>query len=274
MRIEAIALSFALAPALAFSQGGFGGLFEKAPPEVEQALRARVDHFYIAHKEGKFRKADEVVHESAKDTFFGAEKVTFREYKIVNIHWEDNYTKARVVVDIDTDFFFPGFGKMAVNRPLTSFWMNEAGQWWWYVPKFDGHDTPFGKQHPGPDGAQPADVSKIWDANAVSPDQIRKTVRPDKSEITLASHEASHAEVTIRSVFDGPVTLRLDPVDYPGVTAALDKTKLEKNEAAKLTFDFKPFATKAKKPDFRAQVFVEPLGSVIPIEVKFAYPPQ
>ena len=41
-----------LLPVLAFGQG-FGGIFEKASPDLEQALRARVDLFYQAHKESK-----------------------------------------------------------------------------------------------------------------------------------------------------------------------------------------------------------------------------
>jgi hypothetical protein len=266
-----------LAPAVVFGPvvfgQGFGGIFEKASPDVEQALRARVDYFYQAHKESKYRKADEVVHESAKDIFFGAEKVTFRDYKVVSVTWEDNYRKARVVVDMDTDFFFPGFGKMAVHRPLTSFWMADAGQWWWYVPKFDGKESPWGPLHPGPDAPQSNKPEDVWRDNAVTPEQIRNTVRPDKNEVTLQSHEESHAEVTIKSVFAGPVKLRLDAIDYPGITAKLDRTELNKDETAKLTFDFKPWS-KAKKTDFRAQVHVEPLGSIIPIEVRFAYPPQ
>jgi hypothetical protein len=260
-----------LLPALAFGQG-FGGIFDKAPPEVEQALRARVDHFYQAHKESKWRRADEVVHESAKDTFFGAEKVAFRDYKVVSITWDEGYKKARVVVDIDTDFFFPGFGKMAVNRPLASSWMIDAGQWWWYVLQTDDKHGPFGMRPTDGSGERPS-LDKVWDANAVTPDQIRKSVRADKNEVTLASHEPSHAEVTIRSVFPGPVTLRLDAIDYPGMTVKLDKTKLEKDQEARLTFDFKPWS-KAKKNDFRAQVNVEPIGMIIPIEVRFAYPPQ
>ncbi len=263
-------------PSLVLAQG-FGGLFDKAPPDVEQGLRARVDHFYLAHKEAKYRKADEVVHESAKDLFFGAEKVSFREYKLVSVTWDEGYSRARVVVDIDTDFFFPGFGKMAIHRPLTSFWMQEAGQWWWYVPKFDGRDSPFGIMEPGPDAKTPGKPSEAleaaWTKGAVNPEQIRNTVRPNKTEVSLSSDEVSHDEVIIKSVFDGPVKLRLDAIDYPGITVKLDKSEIKKNEEAKLTFDFKPWS-KAKKPDFRAQVYVEPIGSIIPIEVRFRFPSQ
>ncbi|MEZ5353845.1 MAG: hypothetical protein R2762_14500 [Bryobacteraceae bacterium] len=261
-----------LLPVLALGQG-FGGIFDKASPDVEQALRARVDHFYLSLKESKYRKADEVVHESAKDVFFGAEKFSFRDFKVVSVTWEDNYTKARVVVDMDSDFFFPGFGKIAVHRPLTSFWMSDAGQWWWYVPKFDTRESPFGAMSPGPDAAKSAKPEDVWRDNAVTPDQIRNTVRADKGEVTLSSHEVSHAEVNIKSVFAGPVKLRLDAIDYPGITVNLDKAELKTGETAKLTFDFKPWS-RAKKSDFRAQIHVDPIGSIIPIEVHFSYPPQ
>jgi hypothetical protein len=263
-----------IVPVLAFGQaGGFGDLFEKAPPEVEQALRTRVDVFYQAHKDGKFRLADGVVHDEAKDIFFAAEKVRFKEYKIVSFHWEENYTKARVVVDIDTDFFFPGFGKMPVHRPLVSFWKTDGGQWWWYVPD-SVKQTPFGEMKSGDTAGQPSDaLSEAYDKGKMSPQQLFAMVQADKKEVTLSSHEPSQAEVVIVSKFPGPVKLRMDALDMPGLTATLEKTSLETGESAKVSFAFKP-ASKAKKNDLRAQIHVEPLGKIIPIELKFAYPPN
>ena len=51
-----------------------GNIFEKAPPEVDEALRARITRFYQAFIDGKFRLADALVADDSKDVFFAAEK--------------------------------------------------------------------------------------------------------------------------------------------------------------------------------------------------------
>ena len=49
-------------------------IFEKAPPEVDNALRERVSKFFQAHVDGKFRLAEEVIAEDSKDFFYNMEK--------------------------------------------------------------------------------------------------------------------------------------------------------------------------------------------------------
>jgi hypothetical protein len=60
-------------------------LFQKAPPEVDEALRARVTKFYQAHVDGKYRLADEVVAEDSKDAFFEARKPRYRKFELSRI---------------------------------------------------------------------------------------------------------------------------------------------------------------------------------------------
>lgn len=261
-------------PVLAFGQGkGFGELFEAAPPHVESALRERINHFYQSHKEGKFRQADKVVHEEAKDIFFGAEKITFRDYKIVKMSFEENFTRARVVVDIDTDFFFPGFGKMAVHRPLASFWKLDQDQWWWYVPPTKGRETPFGIFEPGPGGDANKDWGSLWD-KAPKVHDLHNMVKAEKDSVELLSHAPSSAVVEIRSVFPGTVKMQLHVPDMQGLTVKLDKTELKEGESAKLIIDCKPLYPRAKKPDLTAQIQLDPLGKTIPVTLKFAHPPN
>ena len=124
---------FAAAAAFGQAGTGFGGqVFRKAPPHIDEALKARIDTFYNLHMEGKFRQADAIVHEDSKDIFFEAEKVRMRGFKLVTINYEDDFNRAKVVVDLDTEFYFVGFGKMDVHRPLTSTWKRDSGgSWWW-----------------------------------------------------------------------------------------------------------------------------------------------
>ena len=45
---------------------------EAPPPEVDQALRARISEFYQDHVDGKFRQAEALVAAETKDSFYGA----------------------------------------------------------------------------------------------------------------------------------------------------------------------------------------------------------
>src|SRR5690348_16195010 len=50
---------------------------EKAPPEVNQALQARIDKFYGAFIRGKFREAYLLVSEDSQDAFMESAKDTY-----------------------------------------------------------------------------------------------------------------------------------------------------------------------------------------------------
>ncbi|MBM3812674.1 MAG: hypothetical protein FJW20_13685 [Acidimicrobiia bacterium] len=251
-------------------------LFEKAPPHVDKALRDRIAHFYQSHVDGKFRLADEAVHEDSKDVFFGAEKTRFRSYKIVSIQYEDNFTKAKVVVECDMDFFMPGIGTTVVHRPISSLWKQEESQWWWYVIPYDpkvGRETPFGhmKETAGGSGPPPGDLMSMLNAAPKGP-ELQKRVSADKESIDLSSTEPSSGEILITNRFDGPVNLELHAPEYLGLEVKLDKTKLGVGEHAKLTARYTPH-NQAWKPEMDALVRVEPLGAVIPVKIRFQLPP-
>src|SRR5438067_1630231 len=77
-----------LLPLAAFAQ--------TAPPEVEEALRARVTQFFQYHVDGDFRKAFELVAEDTKDQYFGEQKIQLKTFKIQYIIYSDEFTKAEV----------------------------------------------------------------------------------------------------------------------------------------------------------------------------------
>src|ERR1700682_756304 len=87
---------FLIAWALASGQDN-SDLFEKAPPPIDEALRARVTQFYQAFTSGKFREAYPLVAEDSQDAFFAASKDTLKSCEILRIRYSDNFTKADVV---------------------------------------------------------------------------------------------------------------------------------------------------------------------------------
>src|SRR5258708_35128201 len=79
---------------LAFSQS----LFEKAPPAIDEALRARVRSFYQAYIEKKFRLAYEMVAEDSKETFLAGGKPNISACDITKIDYQEDFAKADVLV--------------------------------------------------------------------------------------------------------------------------------------------------------------------------------
>jgi len=267
---------FGLLPTLLWGQG-FGGIFEKAPPEIEKALRDRIDLFYKAHLGQNWGQALQAVHPESANAFIGADKMRFRSYKVVAINWEENYSAAKAVIEFDTEFFFPGFGKRDVHVPLTSVWKLHEGQWYWYAVPFNaqtGKSSPFGPMfREGGEktpGEPPPDIGKMMTSGPSIAD-LRSRVIVDKSEVTLQSDVPSEATVQIMSKFEGPVHLKLDVDELPCLSAKLDKPVLEPGQTATVTFSCKP-ETRVKKPDGRATITVEEIAKVMMVQINFAYP--
>ncbi|MBM3748697.1 MAG: hypothetical protein FJW34_23225, partial [Acidobacteria bacterium] len=78
-------------------------LFQKAPPAVDEAVRARVKQFFQAHVDGKFRAAAEVVAEDSQDAFFAANKPRCYSFEITKIEYLDEFTRATAVVACEMD---------------------------------------------------------------------------------------------------------------------------------------------------------------------------
>jgi len=246
-------------------------LFEKAPPELDKALRERIAFFYQCHVDGKFRQADQVVAEDSKDAFFAAEKPRYRGFEIVRIVYSENFTRARAVVAVDTDFMAPGIGKMAVKAPLVSLWKLENGQWWWYVDPNAGRQTPFGTMRPGEGSSAPLHLNiPTRPEDAV---RLLGKVTANKTEVRLSSYEPASDEVVLTNHMPGQVDLRLEYNGFPGFEARLERQALRANESVKLLLRVEP-QDKSPKPTLTVNVRVEPLNQVIPIRVTFAVPPE
>jgi len=254
---------------------GFAGLFEKAPPQVDNDLRERIQFFFQCHKDKKFRQADQVVHEESKDQFFAADKLTFREFELVSITYEENFTLARAVVKIDAEIVAPGFGVMKTVRPIASFWKLDGGKWWWYIPKTETSMSPWGSRRAGPEvteGEKPATAAALFEKNQMTPEKLRASVQVDRTEVLLQSHEPSEAAVTFTNRFAGDVHLKIQADDLPDLTVRAEKDVIKPGESAKVFFISKATGN-AKRPDGRALITVEEIAKTVQVQINFAYPP-
>jgi hypothetical protein len=246
-------------------------LFEKAPPDIDEALRARITKFFQAHVEGKFRAADALVAEDSKDAFFEADKTRCRSFDILSVKYSDSFSRAVAVIACETDFPMPMGRPMAVKMPVRSQWKIVDGQWFWYVDPVSEREvvTPFGIRRPQ-SPQQPAAPA----GPRVAPmdlDTVSRLVKTDKQEVSFDPSAAAVNRVTVINQMPGSVSISLDPAVLPGLDLKLDRTSLAQGESAVLSIRYAP--ARNRKPSAAAvRVMVSPLGLALPIQIRFDAP--
>ena len=245
-------------------------VFQKAPPEVDQALRDQIAKFYDAHVTGKFRAAEQYVAPDSRDLFYESDHQKYLAFEVAKIEYSDNFTKAKVITAVELDWRTPRMGVIRVKPPLPSTWKLEEGKWYWYtVPRKDW-DTPWGTMKPGADNPAAAMAGAF---TKVTPGQVQALVRVNKGVVSLSSYEKSHDTVELQNGLPGEITLRVDAPAMPGLAVNLDKTKLKEGETASLMFDYDP-PVKNPKATTVVDLHVEPTGQNLALRVVFAVPPE
>jgi hypothetical protein len=193
------------------------------PPDVDKALRARVNEFCSLHQQGKFRQAEEMVAADTRDYFYNSGKPRYVSYEIQSITYNQDFTKATAMVICEHYLPTPGFQGKTVKL-LTPFnWKIENGQWMWYVDKDALLTTPFGKMSlaprtgepppPLPAGAQPPPMIPT------TLDQFFSLIKADKTALTLKP--GASGQVVISNGAPGLIRLEIAQ-QLPGVEATLD----------------------------------------------------
>jgi hypothetical protein len=241
-----------------------GDPFDKAPPDVDQALRDRIARFYQAHVDKKFRLADQYVAEDTKDFYYQANKPAYQAFQIEKITYSDNFTKAKAIVNCKMRVMLPGFADNPMMVPIPSTWKVEDGQWYWYVDQKLGRETPFGRMKPPQDSPSEGSMPSL--ASAPSIEAIWKSVQADKNTVQLSARAASSDQVTISSKMPGNISLQLDVPKAAGFKVALDRAELKTGEEAKITFSSETRENAGAKVA-EVHVLVQPTNQVIPITV-------
>jgi hypothetical protein len=242
-------------------------LFSKAPPDVEEALRARVSAFFQAQVEGKFRQAEQYVAEDSKDSYYEMNKTRYVDYEIRNINYSDNFTKAVVLVLTHAYVVIPGFEGKAAPLPVKTDWVLADGKWWWHVDPADLRATPFGKMNPGPY----PDLSAAGPYTTSQPatvESVLSGIKVDKRMAQLKSKEASSDQIEISNGLSGTLSVTLNPIDVPGLQIKFKPAEMKKGEKTVVSFHYEPQGT---TPPGGVQIYliVNPIHYVIPIYVTF-----
>lgn len=255
---------------------------DKAPPAVDEALRARVDKFYAAFVAGKFKEAYSLVADDSQDKFFELGKDQYKGCEIVKTRYAENFTKASVLTNCKGDWRWGGTVNV-VTFPLNSNWELVDGEWYWHYVRPTRKASPF-----SPTGfvAVPSD-DKSPDPPIVPQDiagaakTILARVSVDKHVVQLRSYETSQDVVHVRNDMPGSIGLKLDALDVPGLKISMGKTVLQANEETNIVFDWRLddpavlCADCAKKTTGNPtlQLHIVPTGQVFPISIKFANHP-
>lgn len=258
-------------------------LFDKAPPEVDEALRSRVSVFYQAHVSGRYRDALKVVADDAMDDFLGGSRDSFKACEISKINYAENFTKATVTTACKGEYRWHG-SNMPVTIPTLSTWKLVNGEWFWYHIKSDVTETPWGISRATPENSTgPAKMPSIPADPVAAAENILRMVSIDKTELRLKGYEASKGEVKVTNNMPGSVTVSVDKMPFAGAYAKIDHPELESKGTATITFSYDPndpsikcseCTLKVALPTVIANVRVAPTAQVFPIKITFAVPPE
>ena len=240
MKTSAFAFLLVLSSCLAFGQNP-ADLFDKAPPAIDEALRARVGKFYDAFVAGKFKDAYSLVAEDSQDKFFELSKDQYKSFDIVKINYSENFTKAIVVIAVKTDWRWHG-QVTPTTFPLTSNWEVVEGQWYWHFEKPKMVPSPFSPTGftPAPPDSSPQPAGLVPKDMPGAAMAILSKVSIDKAAVRLRSYEASQDVIHVHNEMPGAVQLKLDKLDMPGLKITVGNPELQAHQETTIVFDWRP----------------------------------
>lgn len=246
---------------------------QKAPPEVDAALRTRITQFYQLEVEGRFNQALQLVAEDTKDLFVGSSKPTYQSSEIQSIRYSDDFTKAEVMVMVTRLLPIQGFMGHPVPTKTTSRWKLENGQWCYYVdPQKDLPATPFGRLAPPgmaiPSGGAPG-AARLQPPPMPSNLANPRSLVADKASVQLRSSGPSSAQVAISNPSPWAAKLTLSDPKVAGLTVKLDTLTVKPGEKAILSI-VSSGGVQIPNTPIMIVVTVPQANQTIPIKVSFA----
>jgi len=271
MRFRTALLLF---PCMAFAQ--------TPPADVDAALRARASEFLQYHVDGSFRKAMDLVADDTKDYYFASAKLKLRGFRLKEIEYFDNFSKAKVTAEIDRTWAIHG-EEVPVTVFMTTTWKVENGKWFWYY-NVDEHPnlTPMGpsdldqvkkwKDIPNP-ASLPKDLTDEKSKQMAT--EILKESTVSKSSVRFETGKASADQVVFHNGLLGAVQLEMvaDPA-IPGLKVEIAQPVVMGKQDGTIKFTYQPVANAKPGASGLVKVGVQPLGQLIQVRVNFDEDPS
>ena len=267
-------MRFAAPVLLAFST--ILGAQETAPPEVDEALRARVTEFFGYHVKGEFRKAMVMVAEETQDEYFASQKTRYESFKIDSIRYTDNFTKAVVNLTVqEKKRMGVQFPETVFTEPTSVLWKLDNGKWCFYIDHKNNWQMPFGPSDPK--AVEEARKHRTDTQPPISPENIQKLAGQilgqstiSRNELTMAVNKPGAEEVIFKNGQGGPVKISLLEAKLPeGLTARLDKTEVPADGQATLKVSYAPPKGDAIPAGVTLNIVMEPFSRMFPVTVRF-----
>lgn len=232
-------------------------------PEVDAALRERIQQFYQLQVDHKFRQAESLVAADSKDYYYDTQKPEIHEFKMGAIRYSPDGKSADVTVTAKMTIRIIGARPAVMDFPLHSKWKIEDGKWCWYVDT-SAIDTPFGRLKLSADGVGgSADLSKVPGRGSVA--DLQNGVQPDTRKLLIDPDSAKTVAVTLRNTLPGPVSVAVQS-ESPALKIELAKPNLGAGESTILTVT--PVSGIAQRPN-KIVLIVQPTGQQIQIDLDY-----
>lgn len=214
--------------------------FREAPPEVEEALRARIQKFYEYFQQGKFRQAEQLVLEESRDHFYNAKKSRIFGFEIRNIKFSGDLTEASVLVSCMT--LVPGLGSKPFPVPLPSAWKALDGEWYLFFqtrPEGEAYNSPAGKMHFDRNAPRAGELGSFQQTTLES---LRGMyyAEPTRMEFSSRATEPVTKTFRVENRSKGILTLETDSKGMPGVTIDLGAGEFAPGEAITVSVTYVP----------------------------------
>lgn len=271
MKLRPWFLTVVFSCAWACAQQASSSGFNRPPAGVDEALRERIRQFYELEQQGRFRQAESLVCEDSKDRYYDMEKRRWTSVELIQITYEENFTRARASLALGTEMV-TFTGAIPVKAPLTSLWRLEQGAWCRYFPdpQKEGYRTPFGVMKPSPSsgsGTAPNPMEAMSQMPK-SADEVMATVKVSRTSVSLPAAGGAE-EVEISNGMPGSLNLRLVPPLIDGFEAALSSEVVPGRGKAVLKLSYRPKEGKTPPPQAVLKVIAEPLGAERVIQIRF-----
>lgn len=213
--------------------------FRSAPPEVMEAVRARVIQFYTYFKEGKFRQAEQLVTEESKDMFYNAPKKPLLGFEIATIQFNEAFDEAKVLVNVDT--MSPLMGSTPFKLPVGGKWIWINDGWFLHMEERK-QESPFGKMEGGAGAPGQGLTAGAFSGKGIRPEAFQNMYAVNRREVHFPRLSKKPVERTVVLHNPGPARLEIEKQDEdtPGLTVEAGEGQLEPGEQRQIRFIYDP----------------------------------
>jgi len=211
-------------------------IFHKPPPDVEEALRARVVQFYSLLQEGKFRQAENLVAEESRELFYAMPKSKITEFRLDRMEFAEDFQSAKLAVA--TPLISPFLGGSKILFPMTNKWKLLDGQWFVVFEKRPPI-TPFGPMgSSAPSSSSKPESFQRPTLEAVSGGAVR--LEPQSLSFPAKGQEKTERTVVISNSMPGALSLEIEGPALPGIELQLSAKTLPASGRVTLQVRFDP----------------------------------